>query len=77
MDIMRLIYVLLIAGFNIQNIYDSLIFLRDDKNEKAVKALCDSSSYMNLVNIEENIIKRIKEVLVSAYKIKQILEKNI
>lgn len=77
MDIMRLIYILLIGGFNIQNIYDSLIFLRDDENEQAVEALCESDSYRYLVNIEDNIIKRLIEVLASAHKIKEILEKNI
>ena len=76
-DFMRLIYILLISGFGIQNIYDSLMFLRDADNEQAVEALCDSHSYIELERIEENIIEKIKEVLTSAHKIRDLLEKNI
>jgi len=76
-DFMRLIYLLLSGGFNIQKIYDSLLFLRDAENEQAVEALCDSHDYINLGNIERNIIERIKEVLISAHKIRELLDKNI
>jgi DNA-binding transcriptional MerR regulator len=76
-DFMRLIYILLIAGFPLQKIYDSLMFLRDAENKQAIEALCDSDGYIYLNSIEKNIIERINEVLVSAYKIKELLEKNI
>ena len=75
-DFMRLIYVLLSGGFNLQKIYDSLLFLRDAENEQAVEALCDSHNYINLGNIEKNIIVRIEEVLDSAHKIRELLEKK-
>lgn len=69
---MRLIYILLISGFPVQKIYDSLMFLRDAENKYAVEALCDSDGYIYLNNIEKNIIERIKEVLVYAYKIREL-----
>lgn len=76
-DFMRLIYVLLIGGFNIHKIYNSLLFLRDAENEQAIEALCESYGYINLDNIEKSIIEKINEVLMSAYKIRELLEKNI
>lgn len=72
-DFMRLIYNLLNGGFNMQKIYDSLRFLRNAENEQAIEALCESYGYIQLENIEKNIIERIKEVLDSAYKIRNLL----
>lgn len=77
MDFMRLIYILLNGGFTIQRIYDALIFLRNTENEQAVEALCESYNYIQLDNIEKNIIERIKAVLESAYKIRELLKINI
>ena len=76
-DFMRLIYLLLSGGFNLQKIYDSLMFLRGAENKQAIEALCDSHDYINLGNIEKNIVEKIEEVLASAHKIKELLEKNI
>lgn len=75
-DFMRLIYSLLNGGFTIQKIYDSLLFLREAENEQAVEALCGSYAYINLNNIEKNIVERIEEVLFSAYKIRELLKKR-
>jgi len=76
-DFMRLIYLLLSGGFNLQKIYDSLLFLREAENEQAIEALCDSHDYINLGNIEKNVVEKIEELLASAYKIKELLAKNI
>lgn len=77
LDIMYLIYTLLMDGFTIQKIYESLSFLRKDNVKRAVETLYEADSYKDILSVQDNIIIRLNEVLESAYAIKEILDENI